>query len=97
MNSFELQESLELNEHLEVVKVMLTTDNLRIVAGCGDGTVSVWNSIAGKFVLQSTFIAHSDAISTLSMESGDLLVTGGIDDPNNTIKLWSYYQAGNTY
>lgn len=80
--TYPLKEVSELVGHKQPVYTF-QADSLRIISGCKNGVIRIWDSKTGRPVKKIT--AHSGAINSLQFD-GHKIVTGGWD---NFVKIFS--------
>ncbi|MBF2066985.1 MAG: WD40 repeat domain-containing protein [Calothrix sp. C42_A2020_038] len=71
----------------KVTSVVISPDGQRIVSGCADKTVKVWNLHTGKVI--RTITGHSGEISSVAVSpDGNFLAVGISDTPRSNVKVW---------
>ena len=72
-----------------VVSAMLSSDGTRLLTGCGDKQVRLWNSTSGK--LERPFTGHALGVLCVAMNPSGTQVAGGGAD--KTLLLWETANA----
>ena len=81
----EQAKELTLKGHLgRVTSVSFSPDGKRIVSGCFDSTLKVWDAETGQELL--TLKGHSDWVRSVSFSPDGKRIVSGSDD--NTLKVW---------
>jgi len=70
--------------HKNIVKVLATTSDGKLVSGSDDGTVKIWNLESGQ--QEKSLCGHVGAVSAIACSSDSSMIASASED--NAIRLW---------
>ncbi|KAF8220379.1 WD40 repeat-like protein [Tricholoma matsutake] len=73
-----------LEAHAVVLSVAFSQDGGKIISGCADYTVRLWDAVTG--VLLKVFEGHDEAVFSVAVSADNSMVISGSDD--NTVRIW---------
>lgn len=74
-----------------ITSVQFVQDNSKIVVGCNDSTLSLWDIHTGAAVVGSPIGGHLNTVSSVALSSDGSIIASGSHD--SKIRLWEYVEC----